>query len=152
MNRLLVAALAACLAQFALGCAEEVTEIYEPAPTPGQTPEKIDPHRVSDDTPINYPVPTDVAEPLDKDLARVTDDHRDFLTPGVKFTQVIPPAVDIAVIPQLPNVDGVIIPTVDIDPNEMVPNQPSLGLAPLLIIDPPPTRGNASAVPGPLDP
>ena len=146
MKRLLVVALAACLAQFALGCSKEVTEIYEPAPAPGQTPEKIDAHRVSDDTPINYPVPTNVQEPLDKDLARTIDDHRDFLTPGVKFTQVLPPAVDIAVIPPLPNVNGVVIPTLDIDPNEMVHSQPSLGLAPLLVIDPPPTRGNASAV------
>jgi len=148
MNRLLVAALTACLAQAALACSVERTEIYEPAPAPAEQSETIDKYQVSDDTPIAYPVPTDVAEPFNPDLAKVTDDHRNLLNPDVKYTGV-PAGIDIAVLPPLPNVDGVIIPTQDLDHNQVV-TQPALGVSPFLVIDPPPTRGNASAVKNPF--
>ncbi|MBX3231022.1 MAG: hypothetical protein KIT84_36795 [Labilithrix sp.] len=150
MNRLLVAALAACLAQLALGCAVDRTEIYEPAEEEETVAaEKIDTARVSDDTPIAYPVPTDVAAPVDRNLAIAVDDHRDWLTPGVKLSEVMPPAYDIAANNQLPNVEGVIIPTIDIDPYQQV-STPSLGLSPLLVVDPPPTYAQAAAVPPPF--
>ena len=145
MNRLLVAAIAAALSQFALACHTDRTEVYEPAPAgqtadEGSTAEHIDVNREGDAPGLNFPVPATVQEPVDLVAARIVDDGRSPFNGNVlNPTTQMPPVIDrnrLDVIGEAP--------TETVDPNENLNNLPGIGVNPLLVTDPAPSRGNAS--------
>jgi hypothetical protein len=153
MNRLLVAAIAAALSQFALACHTDRTEIYEPAPS-GQTAddtgaagEKIDTARVSDSPGLNFPVPATVEEPVDVTAAKLIDNHIDYINGGIiNPTTQMPPTFDTTRIDDL-QINGVDAPGADVIDQNQINTLPGIGLNPLLVTDPAPSRGNASTQP-----